>query len=235
MTTPLAILCDLDGTILDDDGSVVPSWRAACRQASERVKGLDGEALFAAIQHTRDRFWSDPDRARQGRQDLRVATTQIVHESLLQVGFDLPDIVEQIATSYRALREAAVHPFPGAVEALARIRSMGIRLGLITNGSGPGQRTKIERFDLARYFAHILIEGEFGAGKPDPRVYTAAMEALHSRPGETWCVGDNLEGEVAAPQRLGIHSIWIDPSHQGLPGRTAITPDRIIHSLGELV
>ena len=235
MTTPQAILCDLDDTILDDAGSVVSGWRAACRQAAEQVQGLGAEALFTAIQYTRDWFWSNPDRARQGLTDLRTARSQIVHESLLHVGFDLPDVAKRIAHSYRNLREAAVHPFPGAVEALARMRSLGIRLGLITNGSASDQRAKIDRFDLARYFDYILIEREFGAGKPEPQVYTAAMEALHSRPSETWCVGDNLEWEVAAPQRLGIHIIWIDPSHQGLPGGTAVTPDRIIHSLGELV
>ena len=76
---------------------------------------------------------------------------------------------------------------------------------MITNGSGEGQRAKIERFDLARHFDHFFIEGELGYGKPDRRVYLGAMAALGSEPAETWCVGDNLEWEVAAPQRLGIY------------------------------
>jgi putative hydrolase of the HAD superfamily len=48
-------------------------------------------------------------------------------------------------------------------------------------------------------------------------------------------VGDNLEWEVAAPQRLGIFSIWMDGRRQGLPESTAVRPDRIINALPELM
>ena len=36
------------------------------------------------------------------------------------------------------------------------------------------------------------------------------MEALGVTAPETWMIGDNLEWEVVAPQRLGIYAIWID-------------------------
>ena len=48
-------------------------------------------------------------------------------------------------------------------------------------------------------------------------------------------IGDNLEWEVVAPQRLGIYAIWIDTHGEGLPPGSAIKPDRIIRSLTELV
>ena len=35
-------------------------------------------------------------------------------------------------------------------------------------------------------------------------------------------VGDNLEWEVAAPQRLGIHAIWLDAYKAGLPAGSLI-------------
>jgi putative hydrolase of the HAD superfamily len=48
-------------------------------------------------------------------------------------------------------------------------------------------------------------------------------------------VGDNLEWEVAAPQRLGIFAIWFDAAGMGLPRDTHIRPDRIVASLPELL
>ena len=48
-------------------------------------------------------------------------------------------------------------------------------------------------------------------------------------------VGDNLEWDVAAPQRLGIVGIWLDVLGTGLPEASAVTPDRIIRSLSELL
>jgi putative hydrolase of the HAD superfamily len=48
-------------------------------------------------------------------------------------------------------------------------------------------------------------------------------------------IGDNLEWEVEVPQRLGIYAIWIDAHGVGLPADSSIRPDRIIHSLTELL
>jgi putative hydrolase of the HAD superfamily len=48
-------------------------------------------------------------------------------------------------------------------------------------------------------------------------------------------VGDNLEWDVAAPQRLGIAGIWLDVAGAGLPPASLVHPDRIIRSLTELL
>ena len=61
------------------------------------------------------------------------------------------------------------------------------------------------------------------------------MERLGVGPEDTWMIGDNLEWEIEAPQRLGIYSIWIDIHGDGLPEGTHVKPDRIIRSLTELV
>lgn len=235
LITPQAILFDLDDTLIDDSSSVEPAWRSVCEEAAKQVQGLDADAFFAAIARGRDRFWSDPDRHREGRQDLRAASRRIVHEALRSLGFDLPALARDVANRYRDLREAGVRLFPGVVQTLEGLRAMGVRLGLITNGSGPGQRAKVERFGLARHFDHILIEGEFGCGKPDERVYLTTMGSLGSQPDQTWSVGDNLEWDIAAPQRLGLYAVWVDVFGEGLPRTANVRPDRIIRSIAELL
>jgi len=79
-----------------------------------------------------------------------------------------------------------------------------------------------------------LVEGEFGVGKPDDRVYLHALDQLNVKPEETWMVGDNLEWDVRTPQRLGIFGIWLDFAGQGLPENSLVHPDRIIRSLSEV-
>ena len=61
------------------------------------------------------------------------------------------------------------------------------------------------------------------------------MQALSVNASETLMIGDNLEWEIEVPQRLGIYAIWIDAHGEGLPAGTSIKPDRIIHSLTELL
>jgi putative hydrolase of the HAD superfamily len=47
-------------------------------------------------------------------------------------------------------------------------------------------------------------------------------------------VGDNLEWDVAGPQRQGIAGVWIDAQDGGVPAGHAVRPDRIINRLADL-
>ena len=107
--------------------------------------------------------------------------------------------------------------FPGAHDAIDELKARGVKLALVTNGAAGAQRAKVERFALSHRFDHIQIEGEHGFGKPEERAYLHAMQALGVTASETWMIGDNLEWEVVAPQRLGIYAIWIDVHGDGLP------------------
>ena len=44
-------------------------------------------------------------------------------------------------------------------------------------------------------------------------------------------VGDNLEWEVVAPQRLGIFSVWYDGTAAGVPVSASACPDLVVTSL----
>ena len=125
--------------------------------------------------------------------------------------------------------------FPDAHATIDALRAAGVRLALVTNGASEIQREKIRRFDLEHRFEHIQVEGEVGFGKPEAEAYHHAMRALDTLAHTTWMVGDNLEWEVAAPRRLGIHTVWHDHAKTGLPENAPAEPHRIIHGLAELM
>jgi putative hydrolase of the HAD superfamily len=229
-----AILFDLDDTLLDDTGDGERLWRDVTAAAARRLDGVTAEALLAEIDRVRVWYWSDAERHREGRQDLRAATRRIVRDAFGVLGLDRLEIAAWIADEYRDRRDAALRLFPGAIELLERLRREGTRTALLTNGAAAPQRAKIDRFALASHFDRILIEGEFGVGKPHPSVYRTALEALSVQPEETWMVGDNLEWDVAAPQRLGIGGIWIDHRGDGVPSGSDVRPDRVIRAIAEL-
>ena len=232
---PQAILLDLDDTILAFDSVAEPCWRRVCLDFCTQLPGVSAGALHEAIRESRAHYWQDPERHRQGRLNLRAARQEVVAAALRRLGVDAPRLAAEIAAAYAQAREAAIHPLPGAIETVRDLRRRGVRLGLLTNGTGEEQRGKIDRFALAPLFDLILIEGEFGAGKPDARVYRHALQALGVEPAATWMVGDNLEWDVLAPQGLGITGIWVDAAGQGVPAGSPARPDRIVRSLNELV
>ncbi len=234
---PKAILFDLDDTIITEGDRLVALQDVACEFAAElgphrpdRVAvGLD-EALQA--------FWSDPEKARVARLGPGGSGIAEVRLAVISAAFQqwgLAELASRFCERFAALRAQRHGFFPGARETVAALRDEGVRLALVTNGAADMQRAKIERYRLAGLFDHIQIEGEHGFGKPDRRAYDHALARLGARPEETWMVGDNLEWEVAAPQRLGIFAIWHDPFGRGLPAASVVRPDRIIRQLPELL
>ena len=230
---PKAFFLDLDDTILNDSGSVDACWRAACSIGAAEC-GLAADVLFDAVKASGQWFWSDPERHRVGRLDLRTARTEVVRLALKNLGLESGELASIIGCAYHDRREASLEIFPDALETVQWFHKHGCRLALLTNGNGRPQRRKIDKFGLSAFFDSILIEGEVGFGKPDRRIYELALERLAVSPADVWMAGDNLEWDVAQPQKLGIFSIWINASGNSETKLCGVRPDRIVRSLSEL-
>jgi putative hydrolase of the HAD superfamily len=226
------LLFDLDDTLLDYSGGVDESWRQACATCGV-PPGLDLERFMKALAETRQWFWSDPSRHRQERVNMLRAWQRIAGHALTSLGVACDGLDAAMAREYAARRRAILQLFPDALETLHDFRARGVPLGLVTNGDASQQRDKIERFELASFFDVIVIEGEFGAGKPDESVYRHALHHLGAAPSDAAMVGDHLEFDVAGPQRLGARGIWLDRPGAGLAD-SPVRPHRIIRSLLEL-
>jgi putative hydrolase of the HAD superfamily len=228
------ILFDLDDTLVAFDAVTDQSWKEVCLEYSTAKPGMDPEALLAAIKKENDWYWSDPERHRIGRNNLPVARRNVLREAFRAL--DLPETdADAMAERYSTVRLDNMYVLPGAQSTLDFLRSKGFRLGLLTNGDGETQRYKIERFDLAKYFETILVEGELGYGKPDMRIYRLALSALGLEPEDTCMIGDNLNWDVEAPQNLGIRAIWIDRKGNGLPLGSTAVPHRVIRDISEVL
>ncbi len=236
---PTAVLFDLDDTILATSEVSTECWAVVADRFAPVFKGIGHdvtpERLHTAIHDYRVWFWSDTRRNLSGRLNPRQALIENVRGGLEALGIVSADLTEQLADAWSEVRRAASRPFPGAIETLRTFRERGVKLGLVTNGAAETQSMKVEHLGLAGLIDHIQIEGVFGVGKPEPEVYLHALKTLGVEPNETWMVGDNLELDVLAPMRMGIHGIWIDIIGAGLPEDAPERPDRIIRAISELV
>jgi putative hydrolase of the HAD superfamily len=230
---PRALLLDMDDTILAFDHGAADCWRHVCARYAKDA-GCEPETLYQAIDEAREWFWSDPDRHREGRLRIFEARRKVVRIAFERLGLSSA-LVDATSEAYVARRDEILQPFPGAVETLTEFRARGMRLGMITNGEAEGQRAKIVRFQLAPLFDYILVEGEFGTGKPEERVFRHVLSELETEPHDAWMVGDNLDFDIAPAQRLGIHAIWVDHRNTGLPANTLVRPDRTVVSICELL
>ena len=234
---PRAMLIDMDDTILSAYGRPELAWNNVTAEFAHEFAPLLPQQVAAAILDSARKFWAAA--GAEWRLKLEEARHEVVRggfAALSAAGPVLPgELAVRLADRFTAYREEQMFIFPGAHDAIDALKARGVKLALVTNGAAQPQRAKVERFALAHRFDHIQIEGEHGFGKPEERAYLHAMEALGVSASDTWMIGDNLEWEIVAPQRLGIYAIWIDVHGNGLPEGSTGKPDRIIRSLAELL
>ena len=105
---------------------------------------------------------------------------------------------------------------------------------VLTNGLPEVQRQRLAGSAIRTYLAGLVISGEVGAAKPDPRIFDAAFEVM-GRPEreEVLMVGDSLTSDIAGGKAHGIDTCWFNP--QGNPRTLEVKPRYEIRSLRELL
>ena len=205
-----AVLLDLDDTILDNAAGLDAAWSQVSQALAASLGDVAPDGVRAEIERASEWFWSDDERHRAGRLDMPGSRRAVLARALESLGRPDPALAAEVGALYSQLRDAALAPFEGALEALARLRDRAPALGLVTNGASDAQRAKIERFELESYFDVIVVEGEAGCGKPDRRVFERALAGTGASPERALMAGDNYECDVLGALGAGLHAVWID-------------------------
>ena len=135
----------------------------------------------------------------------------------LDAGRSWPAAVEDLATRYphrRALIEAfharwsetlgeAIH---GTVDILRELLDAGVRVIALSNWAADTFPQALERFAFLGWFEGIVISGEVGVGKPDPRIFEALLTRFGLDAADAVFVDDS-PANVAAAARLGFHAL----------------------------
>lgn len=224
---------DLDDTLVTFDAVTEISWKQVCAEYCTGRDGLDPEVVRTAIKKISDWYWGDTERHRVGRNNLVVARRAIVSMAFEELNLPESDAIS-VADEYSAIRLENMYVVPEAIPMLQKLKGRSFPIGLITNGDAPTQNQKIDRFGLRGFFDFILIEGDLGFGKPDPRIFNHALEIIGKEPEQTMMIGDNLVWDVSAPQSRGIIGVWYDYRGNGISPESKVRPDMIISSLSRI-
>ena len=90
-------------------------------------------------------------------------------------------------------------------------------LVLVTNGLTTVQRRRFAATPLTARFRSILISEELGVAKPDPAIFTPAMEEFGLLPEEVLLVGDSVTSDMPAARNAGMDFCWINPTRLAVP------------------
>jgi len=121
----------------------------------------------------------------------------------------------------------------GAVETLEMLQSLGLVLGVVTNGSVRVQEQKLDVLGLRRYFQAVVVSEAVGIKKPHAAIFQYALAGVGSSAEHTWFVGDHPENDILGASRAGLRTVWLASVHPW-PAEHAL-PHYQIGSLRELV
>ena len=110
------------------------------------------------------------------------------------------------------------------------------KLGIIANQS-LGTQERIDKWGIGKYFDVVMASAEAGCAKPDPKIFTMALQKAKCEPNDAVMVGDRLDNDIIPAKKLGMKTVWV---RQGYAIYQSIDderkrPDYIVDSIDELI
>jgi len=246
-----AVLLDLDNTLLLEDhatlsavrrtseraGADPPTVAAAAARAAEELFGSSSVFSYADEMGIwwGEALWGDFEGDGPGLAALRAFVPgfrqAVWTNALAAAGVVDEALARDLATTYVRVRRSDWGVDPAALRTLDALAAH-YRLALVTNGAPKVQREKVEAAGMRSHFAAVLISAEIGIGKPDRRIFDAALEAIGTSARDAVMVGDSVERDIVGARGAGLRTIWLDRSGDML-GRAAPADVRITE-LGDL-
>jgi putative hydrolase of the HAD superfamily len=233
-----AILFDLWETLIND----VPErslprqqWRGAEVKRALGVHGLDLElepimaALNASMRTLTQLHDTGVDldsigRARLFQRQLESETQSEVPEAALH----------HIEAAIVSMPEEHVPGLaPHAVETLQALKALGLRTVLVSNAgftTAPALRWMLDHYALRPHLDALVFSDELQLAKPEPKIFSLALEAIGEPASVCAFVGDSPHNDVYGSQQAGMLAVQV-----GTKQRDGITPDLRIDTLAELV
>jgi phosphoglycolate phosphatase len=212
--TKRTVIFDLDGTLADTSGDLI-----AAANACFRGLGL-GELLDPA----RDAATA----LRGGRAMLRLGFSRTE-------GFGETEVDAQYPVLLLAYAEAIdTHTFlyPGAMDAVARLRSADYAVGIATNKPEGLAETLMTSLGVRDEFASLIGADTLAVRKPDPAHHFEAVRRAGGDPKRSLLVGDTATDRDTS-RNAGVPSILVTFG----PGREdvlALDPEATIDSYDQL-
>lgn len=238
MTEIRALLFDVNGTLIDIE---TDEWMEEAYRAIAHFLTYQGIALHRG--EVRDLYF-------QIMKEQFAASAEIYPE------FDVVtvwrEILRRYATDYtrslgpnklrqmplflaelqRGITRKRLVAFPQVQEILADLKTRH-RLAVVSDAQSAYALPELRAVALADYFASIVISGDYGYRKPDPRLFQAALTELQVCPEEAIFVGNDRFRDVLGARQAGMKTILFCP--QGNPGGAPETePDYLLYQYADL-
>jgi putative hydrolase of the HAD superfamily len=208
------VVLDLDDTLTDLSRFEAEVWDDVARVLASHVPE-DGREEFR--ERYRRALEPNYQRVLDGELDMRAFRRARLAEALAPWS----ELDDELFEAYSVVKQRIVDEVPpkaGAHEALRSLRSVGLRLGVLTNGPSDLQRGKLERLGFSELVDAVAVSEEIGFAKPAPEAYEAVASRLGLRASSLVMVGDDWARDVAGPLAYGFAAAFYVGAEEPPPG-----------------
>lgn len=138
-----------------------------------------------------------------------------------------------LAEMFRGVSRTKLKLYPHVRGALGRLRER-FPLAIVSDAQSAYARGELHKVDIAGYFGPIIISGDHGFRKPDPRLFHLALESMGVEPWQSVYVGNDMYRDVYGAQQAGMRTVMFD-SDQGTKHHEDCSPDFRITDHRELL
>jgi len=251
-----AVIFDLDDTLLWDHKSVKEAFKSTCAivvekydidalQLEENVR-KHAEELYPTYETynfvsnigigTFEGMWGEFNDEGEDFKKLRETVPhyrkQAWFNGLKELDIEDEQLAVELAKVFPEERKKHIYLYEETLEVLDALKD-NYQLLMLTNGSPDLQHTKLSLSpELAPYFEHIVISGNFGQGKPSVEIFNYALNLLEVEKDEVVMIGDNPLTDILGASKVGIDSIWINHHEREIQ---EITPTYEVNRLREII
>ena len=131
---------------------------------------------------------------------------RLFNDVLRDLGLE-QNLIGEILDLYGSV-DVPLAPYTGTEELLLKLKQVGMKLAIVTNGMAKTQRHKVQLLNLEKCFDFIFYAREcVPKEKPDPEVYRVALKKLEVYPERTLVVGDNPHTDFWGAKKLGMQTL----------------------------
>lgn len=137
-----------------------------------------------------------------------------------------------LAELHRGIARKRLRPYPQVQETLDQLRSH-YHMAVVSDAQSAYAVPELRAVGLLQYFNPIIVSGDHGYRKPDPRLFQKALDVLQVRPEQALFFGNDLFHDIFGAQQVGMKAIFVS-YNQGNTSPQTITPDYTICRFAEL-
>ena len=138
-----------------------------------------------------------------------------------------------LAEMYRGISRRKLKLYPFVSEMLDALRGQ-IPMGLVTDAQSAYARGELHQVGILDYFDPIIVSGDYGYRKPDPRLFQLAIDALGAPAENILYVGNDMHRDIYGARQAGMQTLMFD-SDQGTKEYDDCMPDHRIADYRDLL